>query len=154
MGIKHVKGDFFDAEHSADHKAFGFSGSLQKPAMARGGAMKGHSDAKQDRALIKTMINQAEAKEAPGLAMGGQAKLPRGMKAKSMISRSPIMTPPRNPQVTRTPSNSMPGGVMPYGMQPSTEKGYAPSNPDGSDIGSSPGPGMGMKRGGKMKGWK
>lgn len=89
-----------------------------------------HPDAAQDRHLIKEMITKHDRGEH--LATGGRARLPHGMKPPGMHPHSPIETPPRKPQMTRSPTNQMAGGVMPYGSQPSDEPGYEPGGADGS----------------------
>src|SRR6185437_15405168 len=248
MAIKHVRGEFFDADHGADHAAFGFSGSLtplpsnasgmaQKPDFpptrgtkdrpepmdeyatggpihmhphghhvarvehrydgavvhhhshggftfhhpdgrimhhhgdgspvhaAHGGMMRhdgeseyahgGHAmdremrgDEAQDKAMIKKAVMQHENHEHHGehtdlhLRRGGiamTARLPRGMRPAAERSHSPVNSAPRNPTVSRSTPNAMPGGVMAYGVQPGDEP----------DMGASPPPGM--RHGGRTK---
>lgn len=113
---------------------------------ARGGVV--HKDAAQDRALIRKMMADKERSEQD-LAHGGKVRLPRGMKPKVAQSHSPILSPnntaPRKPQVTRTPVNEMPGGVMPYGTMPSREDGYEATSPTGATGALS------VARGGRVK---
>lgn len=80
----------------------------------------------------------------PGYARGGRIRLPRGMKPTAAQSHSPINTAPRNPQVTRTPTNDMAGGVMPYGVMPSDEPGYRKTSPTGATPDA-------YKKGGKVR---
>jgi hypothetical protein len=108
---------------------------------AHGGHAR-HNDEAQDRALIKEMVGRHDKGEA--MAFGGHARLPRAMKPAGMRPHSPIETAPRKPQVTRTPPNSMPGGVMGYGTQPGAEPGMEPTDPTG-------GTGPGMRHGGHAK---
>lgn len=79
-------------------------------------------------------------------AIGGRVRLPRGMKPVEARTHSPINTPPRNPRITKSPTGSMPGGVSPYGVQPSDEPGYSPQ----SDTTDGPAD-NGMKKGGKVR---
>lgn len=150
MAITHVKGDFFSSKHSSALKDFGFHGQGD----AKGGAIKAdyakggssHSDAKQDKALISKMINAAEAKEGVDhLAKGGKARLPRSMKSSGLQPHSPINTPPRNPMMTQTPTGDTPGGVVPYGVQPSVEPGAMNGDGPAPTV-----PATGMKKGGRM----
>lgn len=64
-----------------------------------------------------------------GYARGGfaghRASLPRDMKPMAERHHSPIDTPPRNPNTTKTPRNAMPGGQMAMGVQPSSEPDQA-----------------------------
>lgn len=87
--------------------------------------------------------------DGDGMAMGGRVRLPRGMKPVEARTHSPINTPPRNPRITKSPTGSMPGGVAPYGVQPSDEPGYSPQ----SDTTDGPAD-NGMKKGGKVRGKK
>lgn len=122
--------------------------------MKKGGSISRAEDEKQDRKMMIRMIAAEEKKEGrAGMAMGGHARLPRGMKPPVAHSRSPINTPPRKPQVTRTPKDDMAGGQMPYGMQPSSEPGYSPTTTTGSAPDDIAGGGAlgGMKRGGSAK---
>lgn len=84
--------------------------------------------------MIKSGMRQHENAEHSGnheelhLARGGighRVRLPRGMKPTAMRPHSPIETPPRNPTKSVTPSNLMPGGQAPYGVQPSDEPDMA-----------------------------
>lgn len=167
MAITKVNGGFFDPEHAESLRAFGFTGSAPEvksrpgpdgvaihlhfgggdtPGYTKGG--KVHGDAAQDRAMIKKIMAEHDKAEGEGMARGGSVRIPRGMKAKAAQSHSPILSPnntaPRKPQVTRTPPNEMPGGVMPYGSQPSDESGYEATSPTGATAPM-------MKRGGRVK---
>lgn len=117
------------------------------PGMAMGG----------EKAMIAKGIHQHEDHEHDGehtdikLARGGMpgmGKLPRGMRPKvahahPLGEESALNRPPMNPMHTATPRNSMPGGQMGYGVEPSAEP-----DPAGSEM---PGGGFGMKRGGRHK---
>jgi len=141
-------------------------GKRPEPADAEGmedEAGEADADAASDKAMIRSAVHQHEKNDhGPGaytdlkLRIGGTVRIPRSMTPPSGKRRSPIETAPRKPQVTRTPMNAMPGGVAPYGVQPSTEDGYQPASP----TGATPSPGMppdsgiepgGMKRGGRAK---
>jgi hypothetical protein len=111
--------------------------------MAAGGGM-GHGDG--------TYVNDGAAEhhrrhgmvadtDGDGMAMGGRTRLPRSMIPPAERRRSPIETPPRNPMHTTSPRNSMPGGQMGYGVEPSAEPDMA-----GSDQGIPQ-----MKRGGRHR---
>lgn len=67
---------------------------------------------------------RAEEHAGMGLARGGgtRVRLPRGMKPAAARTRSPISMH-RAPRPTRTPTarDDMPGGTMPYGVEPSAE---------------------------------
>lgn len=94
------------------------------------------------------------ARHGDGYAMGGHARLPRSMTPMSerkhspigsgapMGGMSPVEKPPRNPMHSTTPRNSMPGGQMGYGVEPSDEPDMA-----GSEQGIPQ-----MKRGGHHRG--
>lgn len=72
-----------------------------------------------------------------GYARGGHAgervRLPRGMKPPAERRHSPIgdempiNRAPRRPEISTTPRNDMPGGKMPYGVEPSAEPDAAGS---------------------------
>jgi hypothetical protein len=85
---------------------------------------------------------------ARGGFAGDPVRVPRSMKPMASRHRSPIGSdmpinkPPRNPTLTTSPHNAMPGGQMAYGVQPSAEPDMA-----GSEQGIPQ-----MKRGGRMKG--
>lgn len=191
MAITKVRGGFFDPEHSAGHKAFGFGASAGSGAPVPAGAtaprrsgaptpmgmgMHGMdrvpdasevahqprvmraqwgalNDLAQDKAMVRKGIDQHDAQLHGGahtalkLKQGGMVRLPRAMKPKVAQSHSPIApnnTAPRKPQVTRTPSNAMPGGVMPYGTMPSDEGGYEATSPTGATQPM-------LKRGGRVR---
>lgn len=104
-------------------------------------------DEARDKAMIKKAVMQHENHEHDGehtdlhLRRGGvavTARLPRGMRPAAAQSHSPVNSAPRNPNVSRSVPNAMPGGVMAYGVQPGDEP----------DMGGSP---PAMKRGGKVK---
>lgn len=77
------------------------------------------------------------------LARGGMTtRIPHSMRPKAAGMHSPINTPPRNPMRSPSPRNKMPGGQMPYGVEPSAE-------PD--DAGSEQGGVPQLKHGGHMK---
>lgn len=163
---RHSHGGF--TVHYDDGRAPTHHGKDGVPAYHTGGtageyAKGGHADEKQDRTLIKKMM--AEEDKGEGMARGGHVKrhphhkmptpaepMPMGRaaapKPAPMQGGMPINRPPRNPQRSPSPRNEMPGGVMPYGVQPSAE----PDISTGS-VGNAPGVpiGAGMKRGGKMK---
>jgi hypothetical protein len=100
----------------------------------------GHMDEAADKTLIKKAFRQHETAEHGGehetlhLAMGGlpmpHQRFPRSLKPKAERRGSPINTPPRDPRTTTTTPNSMPGGVEPYGVQPTDEAGSG----DGASI--------------------
>lgn len=76
------------------------------------------------------------------MARGGMTtRIPHSMRPKAAGMHSPINTPPRNPQRSPSPRNQMPGGQMPYGVEPSAE-------PD--DAGSEQGIPQ-LRKGGHMK---
>lgn len=97
-----------------------------------------HDDEAQDKAMIAKGIHEHEDHEHHGehtdlhLARGGGARLPRSMTPKAAHMKSPVgkgmpvNKPPRNPNVTRTAPDEMPGGQMGYGVQPSDETGGPP----------------------------
>jgi hypothetical protein len=99
--------------------------------MAHGG------DVSQEKAIVKKAFRQHDEHMHGGesehldLARGGFAghrqRLPRAMKPEGMRPHSPINTPPRNPNMTTTPTNDMPAGQMGYGVQPSAEPDAAGS---------------------------
>lgn len=113
------------------------------------------ADMARDRKMIAKGIHEHEDQEHRGehskleLARGGmpgrRPRLPRGMnpKVKSahpLGEESALNRAPADPARTVTPRNSMPGGQMGYGVEPSAEPDVA-----GSDMsGGMPG----MKRGG------
>ena len=109
-----------------------------------------HSDEAQDKAMVAKGIHQHEDHEHEGehtdlhLARGGRPRMP-GAKAhgkKPGMGAMPMNKPPRNPNVSRTPPDAMPGGQMGYGVQPSDEDGNA-------SAGAPPMGGMtAMKKGG------
>lgn len=82
----------------------------------------------------------------PAMARGGRsglrARIPQSMKPKGAANHSPINSAPRNPECSVTKRNQMPGGQMPYGVEPSSEPDVA-----GSDQGIPQ-----LARGGKMRG--
>ena len=139
------------AKEDGEHYAMG--GMVPGAPMPVGPAM-----ARQPMAAAP-MMNQ----RVPGMKRGGHVgKMPMkaGMTHRKLPPEppvgdgpGPINRPPRNPMKARTKPNDMPGGQMPYGVQPSTEDD---SNPP--DFGSSAGPGApgasGMKRGGRVHGGK
>ena len=102
---------------------------------AHGGSA--NPDAGADKALVKKAFAQHDQhmhggeSEHLALARGGFAghrqRLPHQMKAPGMRPHSPIETPPRNPNMTTTPTNDMPAGQMGYGVQPSAEPDMAGS---------------------------
>lgn len=63
-------------------------------------------------------------------ARGGKTRLPATMRPAIAKKHSPVETPPRNPNQTTTPRNRMSGGVMPYGVEPSSEPMVAGSTQD------------------------
>lgn len=129
-------------------QGIGPDGSGPPGGMKKGGSISRAEDEKQDRKMMVKLIAAEEKKEGrEGLARGGMARLPRGMKPSVAHQKSPINTPPRKPQVTRTPSGDMAGGDMPYGIQPSVEPGYARTTATG---GVPEGPG-GMRKGGRAR---
>lgn len=117
--------------------------------LARGGHFTEAEDERQDKAMVERGIHEHEAHDHKGekptalhLRRGGiageRARLPRGMKPTAERRHSPIETPPRNPTLTATPRNQMPGGEMAYGVEPSDE--------GGEDQGLTP-----MRRGGHAR---
>lgn len=138
----HHGGHMHDSEGEYAH------GRHHQDRMARGGHM---GDMAEDKAMVKKAIGQHEDHEHHGehtdlhLRRGGgigeTARLPRGMRPAMAHMHSPINTPPRKPQITRTPTNAMPGGEMGYGTQPSVEDGY-------EDTGATP---PGMRHGGAAR---
>jgi len=107
-------------------------------------------DLAQDKRLIKKAFKEHDQELHHGehtdlhLAHGGFAgrrvRLPRDMSPVGARPHSPINTPPRSPNVTSTPANDMPGGQMPYGVQPSAE----PPMAGGDDMAQ-------MHRGGRTR---
>lgn len=117
MAITHVKGEFFSSKHSGGHKDFGFSKSVPD-------------------------------NDGDGMAKGGSMKhqrLPRSMKSAGLQPHSPVNTPPRNPMMTQTPTGDTPGGVVPYGVQPSVEPGAQDGAGPAPTV-----PATGMKKGGRL----
>lgn len=108
-------------------------------------------DVAQDKAMVRKGIRQHETHEHGGehtdlhLRRGGgigmTAPLPRGMRPHVAHHTSPVNTAPRNPNMTTTPRNAMPGGEMGYGVEPSAEPDMA-----GSDQGISQ-----MHKGGRAR---
>lgn len=112
----------------------------------------GGGDVAQDKAMVKKGIRQHEEHDHKGeprtdieLARGGRhPRLPRNMRphaahAHPIGEEKPAFNrPPRNPMQSTTPKNSMPGGVMPYGVEPSDEP-------------EMPAAGGGMRRGGMRR---
>lgn len=114
---------------------------------ARGGAMPGGEhgdlDAEQDKKMVAKGIHQHEDHEHGGehtdlhLARGGivgeHTRIPRSMRpsAEKMHTpigdEMPINRPPRNPRMSRTPPNAMPGGEMGYGVQPPDDSADVPA---------------------------
>ena len=101
---------------------------------ARGGDME------QDKALVKKAFREHDQHMHGGehedieLARGGRMpSLPRSMKPSAGRHRSPIGSaepvnrPPRDPMMTTTPRNAMPGGQMAYGVEPGAEPDNAGS---------------------------
>lgn len=134
-------------EDTGDGERFSPVNKVNLDAYAKGGPVR--SDIAQDKALVKKGIHQHEAQEHGGklskldLRRGGKvgkSKAPsRARKHASkpkapamddggMSKGMPINRPPRNPNVTASPKNAMPGGVMPYGVQPSTEPDVPPAS--------------------------
>jgi hypothetical protein len=119
---------------------------------------EGHHGMESEKAMVKKGVRQHEDHEHGGehtdikLAGGGMPKLPRNMRPKATHFRplgedSAVNRAPRNPNMTRSAHNDMPGGGMGYGMQPSTERGGIGS---GDDELPAPGP-TPMRRGGRHK---
>lgn len=106
------------------------------PVMAQGGGM-----GQQDGTYVNGGAAEHHERHGGGMAHGGRARLPRAMTPVSERRRSPIETPPRNPGISTSPRNNMPGGQMPYGVEPSAEPDQA-----GSTQGIPQ-----MKHGGKAK---
>lgn len=104
------------------------------PAMAEGGGMGAvgmHSDS-------STYVGGGAAEHharhgETHMAMGGHARLPRAMTPRAerrhspIGNGSPVEKPPRNPNMSTSPRNSMPGGQMGYGVEPSAEPDQAGS---------------------------
>jgi hypothetical protein len=125
--------------------------------MARGGHHMGHGgdmDAEADKKMVAKGIHEHEDHEHGGehtelhLAHGGvvgeHPRIPRDMIPAAKKQHTPIgdgmpiNRPPRNPRMSRTPPNAMPGGQMGYGIQP----------PDDSDMGAGSGSMPAMAKGG------
>lgn len=115
--------------HNWDGSPAGMPGGIEhmhdaESEYAHGGHHRDHPDEARDRALIREMMAKEERGEP--LAHGGlahRATLPRGMRPAAMRGHSPVNSAPRNPNVSPSTPNAMPGGVMPYGVQPGTEPG-------------------------------
>lgn len=137
--------------HMAHGGIEGMHDSSEYVHRARGGGIEA------EKGLIKKAFREHENAEHHGehedlhLARGGYAgkaaSLPRGMKPAASRHHSPIGSempvnkPPRNPGMTTSPRNAMPGGQSPYGVEPSAEPDMA-----GSDQGISQ-----LRRGGRAR---
>lgn len=108
---------FFDGGRVASGRDFGFSGSLQQ----RSNPTRSTPPVVAPPTVGPKSV--PEPVEVPGgaFARGGKVRLPGKMKPAIAKQHSPINTPPRNPNITVTPRNTMPGGQMAYGVQPSAE---------------------------------
>lgn len=108
------------------------------PQYARGGD---HEDRMSDKRMMTKAIHEHEVHDHPGeketkmrLAPGGRMRTPRKMEPAAMKTRTelgggmPVNKPPRNPARTTSPRNSMPGGQMGYGVEPSAEPDVADSD--------------------------
>jgi hypothetical protein len=124
-GMEHMH----DPESEYVHRAHGghMKGHESPRKHHAKGGHAGHPDEAQDRALIKRMMAEHEKGEGEDqhFARGGMPipnqRFPRSMKPAVSHRSSPINTPPRNPGVSSSVPNEMPGGQMPYGVQPSDE---------------------------------
>ena len=105
--------------------------------MAAGGHAMGHQHDSSE--YVHGGAAEHHARHGDGMAMGGRTRIPRSFVPQAERRRSPIETPPRNPMHSTTPRNSMPGGQMGYGVEPSAEPDMA-----GSDQGIPQ-----MRRGGR-----
>lgn len=66
----------------------------------------------------------------------------------ALASTAPVNRPPRNPERSVTPRNEMPGGVMPYGVEPSAEPDVSDGTAGAAAGAHDP---VGLKKGGKTK---
>lgn len=115
-------------------------------------------DEAEDKAMVKKGIREHEDQEHHGehsdieLAHGGaMPRIPRSFKPQAGKNKSPIETPPRNPQRMRSPRNEMPSGQMGMGVEPSAEPFEAGSDQTGlGDAMGGSGAG-GMKAGGHRR---
>lgn len=110
---------------------------------ARGGEV--HSDAKEDRALIKDMVKPQDLKKradggsVEGRARGGKADRPKGKTVVNVIippsaGAAPPMMPPHPPVMAGPPPGAMPSpGMAPHppmaGMGPMPPPGGPPMMP-------------------------
>jgi hypothetical protein len=130
---------------------------------AKGGHVKGHSDEKEDEALIKREVKKTALKHKlrdGGCAEGGSVKpradrLARGGKAKGKHGKPHtqvnIAIGRSHPQPVPSPVPvPVPGGAPPGGPMAGPPPGAGPMPPP--DGGMPPGgPPMGLKRGGRAK---
>lgn len=104
------------------------------------------TDMAQDAAMVESGVHQhedhlhdgehtdmhfARGGMVPGMGMHmhkGRSRKPHMPKGEpGMGEAEPVNRPPRNPMMSTTPRNAMPGGNMPYGVQPSAEPDVAGS---------------------------
>jgi len=133
------------AEAMASHAKRATMYGGQSQAYASGGGV--HSDERQDRALIKTMLAKEEKKEAradggsvEGRARGGRADRPRHG-SKTVVN---VVAPQMPPQAARPVP-------VPVPMKPPMAGGPPGAMPPGAGMGPPPGgppPGMPMRAGG------
>lgn len=101
----------------------------------RGGAVKGHKAHKGTG--HKPNKTSMPLQQPLPVAQAAPAPAPKARKA----SAEPSNQPPRDPLRSPSPTNQMPGGVEPYGVQPSAEPDVSQGTPGGAP----------MKKGGKAK---
>ena len=124
-----------EMEREGDAHGGRANGRRHRAEGGRAGRHHEDGDEAQDKRMIKKAFHEHDEELHHGehtdlhLARGGFAgrrvRLPRDMTPAGERPHSPINMPPRNPNVTSTPTNSMPGGEMPYGVQPSSEPAMA-----------------------------
>lgn len=110
------------------------------------GSMDHHDSSEYVHRAKGGAMHEGTENYARGGMAGERARLPRGMKPTAERPHSPINTPPRNPNLTTSPRNAMPGGQMPYGVEPSAEPDDAGSDQSGMGAGM-----PGMKKGGHAR---
>ncbi len=139
--ILHHKHGGFSHLHPDGNMTHHDEGGMEMPPSSGPSAINGGAGPGEGTFVAKQMaskaVGQHESHDHPGepgtdleLARGGRslkARIPGSMKPKGTANHSPINTAPRNPQRSVTRRNEMPGGELPYGVEPSSEPDVAGS---------------------------
>jgi hypothetical protein len=116
---------------------------MQDSSTLVGKMQRGHQEPDGDEGMAKGGHAGAGG-SSHEYAIGGRARLPRGMRPQAARPRSPVgHTPPMTAARMPTPRNPAPGGAMGMGVEPSAEPDVAGPGA----LGGAPG---GMNRGGRF----